>query len=301
MNGELSLQWAAEYEYPLPWHLLPHRHDYHQIFFLTEGRALFRVDGKSFEAEGGQLVVVPSRALHEAENVGKEPLRASELLFSLSDSVLSSRLAGVIGPLDPNETAKHLLSYAVRYGLSREETVKTSAETYLYTALWDMTLPPDGFDKIGCNAFEIDVTGFSEVSCRVVAFVSANYPNQITLDSISEATGYHKSYLCTVFKKDTGVTINEYLNFIRIKHAAEFLTYADCDLNAVCAAVGFLNICHFNRTFKKFLRVPPGHYHRIARSKGNSALLEKNSLSHLHDEPLAEMARQLGAGIGIFE
>ncbi len=301
MFHDIELQWAATYEYPLPWHLLPHLHSFYQLFYIIEGVAEFTVDGHVFLVEAGQSVVVPPNSMHEAKSVNTKVLRASEVMFRLKDEALAKRLTERRRLLRNNTVTDRLIQYVTSYCLSRDPSVHCSAEGYLHTLLWELTMPPQGFDKLACNAYEIDVSGFSEVSGEVVRYISENYSKQITLESLSNATGYHKSYICTIFKKDTGITVNEYLNFIRIKHAAEYLTYANCDLTSVCASVGFLNISHFNRTFKKFLSVPPGHYHRVAKTKVNSALLEKNSFEHLESEPLMTMAAQLGAIVDVFE
>ncbi len=301
MYHDIDLQWAATYNYPLPWHLLPHQHDFYQIFYMLEGDAEFKVDGESFVASKGQSVIVPPNHMHEARSINTRVLRASEVMFRLSDERLAARLTEKRQLFEHSLVTDHLMEYVVSYGLSRDESVRASTEGYLHTLLWELTVPAGGFDKIACNAYEIDVSGFSDVSCEVIRYIGENYAGQISLDALSSVTGYHKSYICTVFKKDTGITINEYLNFIRIKHAAEFLTYANCDLTSVCSAVGFFNISHFNRTFKRFLNVPPGHYHRIARTKVNSALLDEKSLRHLGSDTLAEMAKQFGSNSGVFE
>lgn len=301
MYQNIELKWAANYEYPLPWHLLPHLHNFYQLFYILEGTAMFTIDGKTFEAEAGYSVLAQSNAMHEAKSVNSKTLRVAEAMFRIKDDTLAQRLSTHPSLLKNNEMTDKLMSYVVAYGNSRESAIRESAELYLNTLLWELTVPKQGFDKISCNAYEIDVSGFTDVSFEVVRFISENYSKQITLETLSKATGYHKSYICTIFKKDTGITINEYLNFIRIKHAAEYLTYANCDIASVCAAVGFLNISHFNRTFKKFLSVPPGHYNRVAKTRVNCALLEKSSLHHLESEPLLTIAQQLGALVDVFK
>lgn len=300
MYQDIELKWAATYEYPLPWHLLPHMHNFYQLFYVLEGTAMFMIGEKKIEVSAGHSILAQANIMHEAKSVSSKKLVISEVMFRLKDESFEKRMNKQTGILKNNDMTNKLMNYVVTYGNSREAEIRESAEMYLSTLLWELSISQQGLDKIACNAYEIDVSGFSDVSCEVVRFISENYSKQITLDTLSKAIGYHKSYICTLFKKDTEITVNEYLNFIRIKLAAEYLTYSDCDIASVCAAVGFLNISHFNRTFKKFLNVPPGHYHRVAKTRVNSALLENNSLYHLENEPLLTITQQLGALVDIF-
>ncbi|MDD5017355.1 MAG: helix-turn-helix transcriptional regulator [Eubacteriales bacterium] len=87
--------------------------------------------------------------------------------------------------------------------------------------------------------------------------------NKISLETIAKTLGYNKHYICTAFKKDTGITIFDYLNFVRIRHAAEMFSYSDKDLLTICQRVGFTNLSHFNHTFKKLTGLPPGQYKRM--------------------------------------
>ncbi len=84
------------------------------------------------------------------------------------------------------------------------------------------------------------------------------------LDDIADALGCNKSYMCTLFKNDCGITINDYLNSVRIHKAAEYLTYTDKEISYICSLVGFRNVSHFNRTFKQYQSVPPSWFKRFS-------------------------------------
>src|SRR5690606_13552604 len=52
-----------------------HRHPYGEAFVISEGRARFTIDGESFEAGPGQIVMVPSGVPHDFVNAGTDVLR----------------------------------------------------------------------------------------------------------------------------------------------------------------------------------------------------------------------------------
>jgi quercetin dioxygenase-like cupin family protein len=52
----------------------PHRHPYDEIQFVREGRGLWTVDGKEFEAGAGDILVIKAGEVHGFHCIGEVPL-----------------------------------------------------------------------------------------------------------------------------------------------------------------------------------------------------------------------------------
>ncbi|HEU4830120.1 MAG TPA: cupin domain-containing protein [Gemmatimonadales bacterium] len=52
----------------------PHRHPYDEVQFIREGRARYVVDGKEFEAEAGDILVIKAGEVHSFRAIGDAPL-----------------------------------------------------------------------------------------------------------------------------------------------------------------------------------------------------------------------------------
>jgi quercetin dioxygenase-like cupin family protein len=52
----------------------PHRHPYDEVQFIREGRALYTVDGVTFEAGAGDILVIKAGEVHSFTAIGEEPL-----------------------------------------------------------------------------------------------------------------------------------------------------------------------------------------------------------------------------------
>jgi quercetin dioxygenase-like cupin family protein len=52
----------------------PHRHPYDEVQFIRRGRALYTVDGVTFEAGAGDILVIKAGEVHSFKAVGDEPL-----------------------------------------------------------------------------------------------------------------------------------------------------------------------------------------------------------------------------------
>ena len=52
----------------------PHRHPYDEVQFVREGRALYNVDGREFEAGPGDILVIKAGEIHSFTCIGDSPL-----------------------------------------------------------------------------------------------------------------------------------------------------------------------------------------------------------------------------------
>jgi len=102
----------------------PHcHHREEETFYLLEGRMVFTVDGRAYEAEPGATIYVPRGAVHSYSNVGDSP---AKMLFMYSPAGMegmfpelgTSGRRGVVGPpLDPAEIAA-MAAVADKYGFT---------------------------------------------------------------------------------------------------------------------------------------------------------------------------------------
>jgi len=52
----------------------PHRHPYDEIQFIREGRGLYTVNGETFEAGAGDILVIKAGEVHSFRAIGETPL-----------------------------------------------------------------------------------------------------------------------------------------------------------------------------------------------------------------------------------
>lgn len=88
--------------------------------------------------------------------------------------------------------------------------------------------------------------------------------NQITEPiSLTETATYMKmteSYFCRWFKKNTGKTLVNYINRLRVEMVCRDLKLTDKNISEIAYEKGFENISHFNRVFKSIKSVSPRDY-----------------------------------------
>lgn len=98
------------------------------------------------------------------------------------------------------------------------------------------------------------------LTVKVKKYVHENLKEHITLNDISANTFYSAIYLETIFKKDTGKSIIEYLIDERLSVAKKMLKDGSIPLTEIAESVGFLDYNYFARTFKKRTGYTPTQY-----------------------------------------
>lgn len=93
-----------------------------------------------------------------------------------------------------------------------------------------------------------------------IAYLHKHYDQMITLDAICDHLNINKSYFCTIFKSDTGMTFSNFLNRIRIEKSKQYLKNSQYSILEVALAVGFNNHNYYSSIFKKFNGTTPLEY-----------------------------------------
>ncbi len=92
-------------------------------------------------------------------------------------------------------------------------------------------------------------------------FISKNYRNeQLSVKDISEHVYLSSSYVCTLFKNETGKTLNQYLTEFRLEKAKKLLMDSRCKISDISAKVGYSDGNYFGKTFKKLVGLSPSEY-----------------------------------------
>lgn len=93
-----------------------------------------------------------------------------------------------------------------------------------------------------------------------IDWIENNLTKPISVFDISNALHLNKSYLCTLFKKETGITIGSYIERRRIELAQDYLCYTEYSFVEISNLLGFSSHSHFIQTFKKQTGTTPGKY-----------------------------------------
>lgn len=100
------------------------------------------------------------------------------------------------------------------------------------------------------------------LSSEIEAYIEANYPNpDLNISIAAQHFDMTPSYLSTIYKKQTGKSLLDYINTVRITHAERLLSAGAAVVDAA-GQVGFRDSGTFIRAFKKKRGITPGQMKR---------------------------------------
>lgn len=89
-----------------------------------------------------------------------------------------------------------------------------------------------------------------EFIIQVIREIETRFSDRLSLDDLSKHCGVSKFYLSKEFKRQTDLTVNEYIINTRITYAKELLKYSGLSVADVAYQVGIGNVSHFINLFK---------------------------------------------------
>lgn len=103
--------------------------------------------------------------------------------------------------------------------------------------------------------------GREERIVEIITFIQKNYAD-VTLETLSEYFHLSKPYLSKYIKEKAGMTFQEAVKEERMKKACMFLKETTQTVESIAAEVGYENVEHFNRLFKKTYGITPMQYRK---------------------------------------
>lgn len=107
--------------------------------------------------------------------------------------------------------------------------------------------------------------GQDERLTSMLNFIQNNYQD-VTLESLAEQFHLSEPYVSKYIKDKSGKTFGEHVAHIRMKRAKTLLKNGNMTVENIAYAIGYQNVEHFNRTFKKSFDMTPIQYRNEARS-----------------------------------
>lgn len=95
---------------------------------------------------------------------------------------------------------------------------------------------------------------------QIKEIIAKRFSENLTVNDIANEVFLTSTYVCLIFKQETGETINEYLTKVRMENAKLLLKDYSFKLYDICYAVGYEYPNYFSKQFKKYTGLSPSEY-----------------------------------------
>ena len=109
---------------------------------------------------------------------------------------------------------------------------------------------------------EFNIKHFSSLVGKVINYINSNLQNNLSVNEIASLFFVSPTYLSRVFKKETGLSVIEYINKLKIKHSTFLLRDTSLPIQDIGRIIGVNDVNYFSRLFKKYMSQTPTQYRK---------------------------------------
>lgn len=236
---------------------------YHLFHFVTKGRGMVQIDGKTFHLSAGDVFLIPAEQVAYYEASATEPwsyswagltgLRATRYIRQIQN-LAPERYA--IRGLDTKKYAASIAKAAVLSGTSAANYFR--AETVLFELF---------------SYFAEDLPGLQSgkrapsLAEQIRYFIDAKYNEKLTISSVAQHFGIHPNHLSRLFRETFGLPPKQYLHQLKLEKAESLLAETDIPVALIAETLGFDDPHAFSRQFKRHRGVSPTEHRKRAAKK----------------------------------
>lgn len=246
-----------------------HKHTYYEMLFMLNGWNKYAIEDESdVITSSGEFLLISKGVRHaEIERENKFNCQRFAVLFDLSEltgeavviSKALSQSSYIIGRISKYmmDTIERILREAHDPTMMSKQIIKSSI----------ITLIGDAIRQINC--IEIYNSNYNinqklnDTDTRLEAmqkYIRDNISRNITIEDLVSYMYMSPRQLNYLVKKEKGMSIRQYIDYIRCAKARELLLNTDMYISDISFALGFLNVNSFNRFFKRIEGMAPGKY-----------------------------------------
>jgi len=254
---------SSHFSYPVE------SHDFYEFAYIDDGSLFCCFDEETVELKQGDFLLISPYHRHYYE---ADP-HHSAMLFIVcfrcnSDilSVLDHKIAlsrgekSIVSEL--MKEAKNAFVFPFREKLKLLETpvfgaqqlVESNIERLLVTLVRKEMKENENVQLV-MNSLELE----DHLVKDVVSLLKEHLYARITLEEICRQSYYSKTFLNSVFKKNTGTSIMYYYNRLKIEEAKRLLR-ENGSPSVIATRLGFESATYFTKVFKKYTGMTPTSY-----------------------------------------
>lgn len=221
-----------------------HWHEHIEILYITEGECTINGNGIDLSAKPGDVVMITPNCVHYVRT-------ANELCRYYCITVDKSFCDRMRVPMCGEQFAMCMKNEQIRECYDSIIGIMSGKPKYYLEEAKTLILR---LLVLCCrDAGDADIYGngcISKPVSQTVEYINAHFTEPLSADKLALELGYSKYYICRVFRRETGRTVVEYINFLRCANAKRLIKSGQYNVGESARLSGFSNLSYFTRTYK---------------------------------------------------
>ena len=100
---------------------------------------------------------------------------------------------------------------------------------------------------------------------KTLLYIESNLTENLSLRTLAETLNVSSSYLSSLFRKETGQTLTDYINRRRVRHAMHLLKTTRLQIQTIAQHCGIMDVQYFSKIFTRVAGMTPKEYRESKR------------------------------------
>lgn len=239
------------------------KQDYFTLHFVLEGQGKLTLGGKEYHLRENDMFFIAPYESHSYFPVPADPWKYFWFILTGSqvetymNNFLFSREHPVYHCVSPDRIK--MLTSAF-FSNNTETASKEKMFAFFFELMAHLSL--ERLPKT--NSVRTEISDYIE---KIKNLIFVNYSNpDFKIEDLSFMINLSHSYLCSIFKKSTNISLKKYLSDIRMEQALDLLINSNLSVKEISFRTGFYDALYFSKTFKKQYGVSPSDYRKNAKT-----------------------------------
>lgn len=240
-----------------------HHHDFYEIYYFISGDVEYRVEGKTYVLQKGDLLLISPGVFHQP--VVRPGVPYERIVLWINRGYLAqfaeqgTDLSACFDPsgavlLQPGAYQRSTLAMQMEELCTEQRSEKYGKELYCQALFIQILTQINRMTATDSHAR--DTQSEPELVGQVLAYIAAHYHEKLTLQQLADHFYVSKYHLSHTFSSQVGTSIYRYILLKRLLAAREQITDGISPSEA-CQNCGFQDYANFYRVFKAEYGVSP--------------------------------------------
>ena len=235
-----------------------HYHDELELYFVEKGGCTYFIDEKAYDAEPGDVIIVPKGILHKVTAESDDHTyaimycRKKHIPYSVINHL--KKIPYLYRNPAISEKLQNILKEIEKEFNNPDDFSNDELLSYVHMMFILFVRNLDTVTHVESNNIHIK---------EILQYIQKNFSQNITLESLSQQFSLSTEHISRIFKKETGFNFIEYLTTIRMHEAEQLLLSGEKkSISEIAYLCGFNDSNYFSERFKQINKVSPSQFRK---------------------------------------
>ena len=255
---------SVQYSHMISGPLTIHRHNFYEIVYIKKGSGLHQINDVFYTMLMGDIYIMSPNDIHSAtldKSLSIVNILFQPTLFNEKDWSYLKDLPGlnVLKNSEKKDCLHKLALSPCHSETIRSLYIKIYLECKQKDPGWEVSAR-NGCAEILINMSRAWITYGSKSLqtyltqgpiSRALQIIYENWDKEIKVNELAEKVFLSKNYFGELFQNEVGMTVQQYINKLKIDHARLLLEDSSLSISDIADTIGYHDNNYFSRVFKK--------------------------------------------------